>query len=115
VLPIGGALTGRISYFFFPLPDLILMATGTVRPSPNEAPGTMVFPKPNGSLHQLEKSIVGSLRSSPRSSNPFIITERQDEKQLCIQSRTLRVTDFVLIKTLGTGTDILLLVFSLRE
>ncbi|CAG8115265.1 unnamed protein product [Penicillium salamii] len=80
--------------------------TSTIRlqHSPNEAPGTMVFPRPNGSLHQIEKSIVESLRSSPRSSNPFLITERQGEKQLCIQSRTLRVTDFVLIKTLGTGT-----------
>lgn len=75
----------------------------------------MVFPKPNGSLHQLEKSIVGSLRSSPRSSNPFLITERQDEKQLCIQSRTLRVTDFVLIKTLGTGKDFLTPASYLRE
>ncbi|KAK9859632.1 hypothetical protein MYU51_013799 [Penicillium brevicompactum] len=80
------------------------MATGTVQHSPNEAPGTMVFPKPNGSLHQIEKSIVETLRSSPRSSNPFLITERQGEKQLCIQSRSLRVTDFALLKTLGTGT-----------
>ncbi|KAJ5322699.1 hypothetical protein N7452_010988 [Penicillium brevicompactum] len=64
----------------------------------------MVFPKPNGSLHQIEKSIVETLRSSPRSSNPFLITERQGEKQLCIQSRSLRVTDFALLKTLGTGT-----------
>jgi protein kinase A len=79
------------------------MATGTVQHSPNEVPGTMVFPKRNGSLHQREKSIAESLRSSLRSSNPFLVTERQDEKQLCISSRTLRVTDFVLIKTLGTG------------
>lgn len=91
------------------------MATGTVQHSPNEAPGTMVFPRPNGSLHQIEKSIVESLRSSPRSSNPFLITERQGEKQLCIQSRTLRVTDFVLIKTLGTGEYLLLFVYQLRE
>lgn len=75
----------------------------------------MVFPRPNGSLHQIEKSIVESLRSSPRSSNPFLITERQGEKQLCIQSRTLRVTDFVLIKTLGTGEYLLLSVYQLRE
>lgn len=75
----------------------------------------MVFPKPNGSLHQIEKSIVGTLRSSPRSSNPFLITERQGEKQLCIQSRSLRVTDFVLLKTLGTGENLWTSVSWLRE
>jgi hypothetical protein len=89
------------------------MATGTVQHSP-EVPG-MVFPKRNGSLHQREKSILETLRSSPRSSNPFLITERQDEKQLCISSRTLRVTDFVLIKTLGTGEKFILPVLWLRK
>lgn len=91
------------------------MATGTVQHSPNEAPGTMVFPKPNGSLHQIEKSIVETLRSSPRSSNPFLITERQGEKQLCIQSRSLRVTDFALLKTLGTGRDLWNSLYRLRD
>ncbi|KAJ6185818.1 hypothetical protein N7519_007119 [Penicillium mononematosum] len=80
------------------------MATGAVQHSPNEAPGTMVFPKVNGNLHHREKQLVESLRHSPRSSNPFLITERQDEKQLCISSRSLHVNDFVLVKTLGTGT-----------
>ncbi|KAJ5470349.1 hypothetical protein N7530_007706, partial [Penicillium desertorum] len=80
------------------------MATGAVQHSPNEAPGTMVFSKVNGNLHHREKQLVESLRHSPRSSNPFLITERQDEKQLCISSRSLHVNDFVLVKTLGTGT-----------
>jgi hypothetical protein len=44
----------------------------------------MVFSKINGNLHHREKQLVESLRHSPRSSNPFLITERQDEKQLCI-------------------------------
>lgn len=64
----------------------------------------MAFPKLNGNLHNREKQLVESLRPSPRSSNPFLITERQDEKQLCISSRSLHVSDFVLVKTLGTGT-----------
>ncbi|KAJ6097754.1 hypothetical protein N7499_002128 [Penicillium canescens] len=76
------------------------MATGTVQHSP-EAPGTMLPHKSD--LHHRGKQLVESLRHSPRS-NPFLITERQDEKQLCISSRTLRVSDFVLVKTLGTGT-----------
>lgn len=63
----------------------------------------MVFSKVNGNLHHREKQLVESLRHSPRSSNPFLITERQDEKQLCISSRCLHVNDFVLVKTLGTG------------
>jgi hypothetical protein len=75
------------------------MATGTVQHSP-EAPGTMLPHKSD--LHHRGKQLVESIRHSPRS-NPFLITERQDEKQLCISSRTLRVSDFVLIKTLGTG------------
>jgi protein kinase A len=79
------------------------MATGAVQHSPNEAPGTMVFSKINGNLHHREKQLVESLRHSPRSSNPFLITERQDEKQLCISSRSLHVNDFALVKTLGTG------------
>lgn len=63
----------------------------------------MVFPKLNSNLHHREKQLVESLRPSPRSSNPFLITERQGEKQLCISSRSLHVSDFVLVKTLGTG------------
>ncbi|OGE57415.1 hypothetical protein PENARI_c002G03954 [Penicillium arizonense] len=76
------------------------MATGTVQHSP-EAPGTMLPHKSD--LHHRGKQLVEALRHSPRS-NPFLITERHDEKQLCISSRTLRVSDFVLVKTLGTGT-----------
>jgi protein kinase A len=63
----------------------------------------MVFSKLNGELQRREKQLVESLRHSPRTSNPFLITERPDEKQLCISSRSLQVSDFVLIKTLGTG------------
>ncbi|KAJ5104912.1 hypothetical protein NUU61_002259 [Penicillium alfredii] len=81
------------------------MATGTVEHSAlNEMQSTGTSSSPRNGIHQRERSLVESIRSSPRSANPFLITERPDEKQLCISSRTLRVRDFVLMKTLGTGT-----------
>lgn len=56
-------------------------------------------------IHEKEKHLVQSFRPSPqRSANPFLV-ERQDEKQLCISSRSLHMNDFVLLKTLGTGQD----------
>lgn len=59
-------------------------------------------------IHEKEKHLIHSIRRSPqRSTNPFLINERRDDKQLCISSRSLHVNDFVLIKTLGTGENAL--------
>lgn len=56
-------------------------------------------------IHEKEKHLIQAFRPSPqRSANPFLV-ERQDEKQLCISSRSLHVNDFVLLKTLGTGQN----------
>lgn len=55
-------------------------------------------------IHEKEKQLVQSIRPSPqRSANPFLVTERSDEKQLCVSSRSLHVNDFVFVKTVGTG------------
>ncbi|KAJ5494974.1 cAMP-dependent protein kinase catalytic subunit 3 [Penicillium diatomitis] len=56
-------------------------------------------------LLEKERHLIHSIRRAPhRSANPFLINERQGEKQLCISSKSLRVDDFHLVKTLGTGT-----------
>ena len=75
----------------------------------------MVFSKINANLHQKEKQLVESIRHSPRSSNPFLVTERQEDKQLCISSRSLHVSDFTLIKTLGTGQRMAYLILLLKR
>jgi hypothetical protein len=58
--------------------------------------------RPDG-LHERGKQLVESIRSSPRSANPFLITERAEEKQITLSSRDLQLSDFGLMKTLGTG------------
>ncbi|KKK21975.1 hypothetical protein AOCH_006439, partial [Aspergillus ochraceoroseus] len=59
------------------------MATGTLDPS-------------------TPKEMVASVRSpTHRHLNPFVITERPEEKQLGISARQLSVKDFVLLKTSG--------------
>lgn len=59
-------------------------------------------------IHEKEKHLIHPVRRPPqRSTNPFLINERRDDKQLCISSRSLHVNDFVLIKTLGTGENAL--------
>ena len=85
------------------------MATGTLEHSaPNEIQSSSLTSgcsnmRPND-IYGKEKKLVNSIRSSPlRSTNPFLITERSDEKQLCAPSKTLHVDDFVLVKTVGTG------------
>ncbi|OKP09663.1 Protein kinase DC2 [Penicillium subrubescens] len=86
------------------------MATGTVEHSaPSEVQsGSSASRSHNmrsNDIHEKEKHLIHSIRRSPqRSGNPFLINERRDEKQLCISSRSLHVNDFVLMKTLGTGT-----------
>ncbi|CAL5872060.1 uncharacterized protein PFLUO_LOCUS6317 [Penicillium psychrofluorescens] len=87
------------------------MATGTVQhpliTHTTEVPGTTVIPRidmrPDG-LHERGKQLVESIRSGPRSANPFLITERAEEKQITLSSRDLQLSDFGLLKTLGTGT-----------
>lgn len=83
------------------------MATGTVEPSThNEVQGSSVPPrKVDAGSDEKEKQMVASVRPTQhRLSNPFVITERPEEKQLGVSSRRLRVSDFALLRTLGTGT-----------
>ncbi|KAJ5573975.1 uncharacterized protein N7459_008402 [Penicillium hispanicum] len=87
------------------------MATGTLEPSAPSEVHASPIPSRNSNMrshdiHEKEKQLVQSIRPSPqRSANPFLVTERPDEKQLCVSSRSLHVNDFVLMKTLGTGLD----------
>ncbi|KAJ5649870.1 uncharacterized protein N7484_003593 [Penicillium longicatenatum] len=85
------------------------MATGSIEhTAPSEGKANNFPPITNimrtHDLHQTEKKLVQAFRAPARALNPFLITERQDEKQLCISSRNLHVNDFALLKTLGTGT-----------
>lgn len=85
------------------------MATGTVEPSgPSEVQNSSVPFKSNdmrsNDIHEKGRQLISAIRSpSQRSANPFLITDRHGDKQLCISSRSLRVQDFTLLKTLGTG------------
>jgi hypothetical protein len=86
------------------------MATGSIEhTAPSEGKANNFPPITNimrtHDLHQTEKKLVQAFRAPARALNPFLITERQDEKQLCISSRNLHVNDFALLKTLGTGQD----------
>ncbi|PTU25243.1 hypothetical protein P175DRAFT_0521042 [Aspergillus ochraceoroseus IBT 24754] len=86
------------------------MATGTLDPStPKEVQGSSASnnrtSRSSSNIHEREKQMVASVRSpTHRHLNPFVITERPEEKQLGISARQLSVKDFVLLKTLGTGT-----------
>lgn len=85
------------------------MATGAFDHSAlPETTGYSIFSKNNTmrahDLHEKEKQIVSAIRAPlQRAANPFLITDRQNEKQLCVSSRNLGLNDFVLMKTLGTG------------
>lgn len=87
------------------------MATGTVEDSSSEVqsgsvPSSLPF-KTNSirhGIHEKEKQLAQSFRSFPQKiANPFLVTDRADENQLCISSRSLQLSDFKLLKTLGTG------------
>ncbi|KAL4788692.1 kinase-like domain-containing protein [Aspergillus varians] len=86
------------------------MASGTVDPSTlkgvqGSSPSTIPGSRKPDETHEREKRTVASLRSPTlRHPNPFIITERPEPKQLSIASRQLGIRDFILLKTLGTGT-----------
>ncbi|CAI7606155.1 unnamed protein product [Penicillium pancosmium] len=85
------------------------MATGTLQHSaPSDLQGSTIASRSNemrpSDTHQRDKHLVQSGRPPQRSANPFLVTERREEKQLSISSRSLHLNDFVLLKTLGTGT-----------
>lgn len=86
------------------------MATGTVDPSaPSEVQSSSLaksIEMRTHDIHEKGKQLISAIRSpSQRSANPFLVTERHDEKQLCISSKSLHVNDFTLLKTLGTGEE----------
>lgn len=86
------------------------MATGKVQHSaPGEVQGSSVASRAHemrsNDTHERDKHLVQSGRTSQRSANPFLVTERREEKQLSISSRSLHVQDFILLKTLGTGQN----------
>src|SRR5438046_5606071 len=56
------------------------------------------------SAHQREKEFVSSYAGNQKPLAPSRITEDPKSKKLGGQSRKLRVTDFELVRTLGTGT-----------
>ncbi|KAF7118804.1 hypothetical protein CNMCM5793_008429 [Aspergillus hiratsukae] len=86
------------------------MATGKAEPSTHSeiqssSPLSKSLDPPLENLHEREKQMVSSFRTPHQKSvNPFVIKDRPEEKQLGISTRSLRVSDFSLIKTLGTGT-----------
>ncbi|KAL5003588.1 kinase-like domain-containing protein [Aspergillus recurvatus] len=86
------------------------MASGTVGPSPPSGMQGSSASNNTGSrnpeeIHEREKRTVASVRPpTQRHRNPFVITERPEEKQLGTSTHQLSVRDFVLLKTLGTGT-----------
>lgn len=88
----------------------VAMATGTLQHSaPGDVQGSTIASRSNemrpNDTHQRDKHLVQSGRPPQRSANPFLVTERREEKQLSISSRSLHVNDFVLLKTLGTGPN----------
>ncbi|KAJ5182806.1 cAMP-dependent protein kinase catalytic subunit 3 [Penicillium capsulatum] len=84
------------------------MASGSVEPSvSNESQGTSTTSRIRmraHTIHEKERHLKEAIRQPLRAANPFIVSGRQEEKELCISSRNLQVNDFKLIKTLGTGT-----------
>lgn len=82
------------------------MASGSVEPSAsNESHGTSTTSRIRARAHTIHEK-ERHLKEAIRAANPFIVSGRQEEKELCISSRNLQVTDFKLIKTLGTGRNI---------
>jgi hypothetical protein len=85
------------------------MASGTVGPSTPSGVQGSAAPTNTGSrspyeVHDREKRMVASVRPpTQRHLNPFVITDRPEEKHLGISACQLTVRDFVLLKTLGTG------------
>lgn len=85
------------------------MAAGPIDPSAaSYIPGHPVVSRNNNmhthALHEKEKQLVSAIRAPlQRAGNPFLVTDRRNQKQLCVASKNLGVNDFLLLKTLGTG------------
>lgn len=86
------------------------MATETVQPATHDkvhgqlaSPGSQTDP----SIHRKEKELVASVVSfSEHPLDPSAIAQDPEKKHLGISAQTLKVDDFELIRTLGTGTFI---------
>lgn len=86
------------------------MAAETVEPSTHKkVQGTSVPPKKPESggaqdAHEREKQMVASAHPShQRHMNPFTVADRPDQKHLGVSAKNLKVADFALLRTLGTG------------
>lgn len=92
------------------------MATETVDSSAHKkVPGASLPPRNNAGssppdANENDKQMGTSVRPPPprqpqhqRRLSPFIITGRPEEKHLGISARNLAVSDFALLRTLGTG------------
>lgn len=87
------------------------MAAETVEPSTHKkVQGASVPPKKPESggaqdAHEREKQMVASAHPShQRHMNLFTVADRPDQKHLGVSAKNLKVADFALLRTLGTGT-----------
>lgn len=86
------------------------MAAETVKPSAHKkVQGVSVPPRKSESggaqdAHEREKQTVASVQPPHhRHLNPFTVADRPEQKHLGVSARNLKVTDFALLRTLGTG------------
>jgi len=86
------------------------MAAETVDPSTHKkVQGASVPPKKPESggsqdAREREKQMVASVHPPhQRHLNPFTVADRPDQKHLGVSAKNLKVADFVLLRTLGTG------------
>lgn len=93
------------------------MAAETVESSAHKkVPGASLAPKDNAGsgspdANEGDKQMGTSIRPPPppqqpqhqRRLSPFVITGRPEEKHLGISARNLALSDFALLRTLGTG------------
>jgi hypothetical protein len=82
------------------------MATATVEDQTHNPPNdkesvAQTGVKASATVHEDEKQLVASVR--PAHENPFVVREHPEEKHLGLSARSLRLDNFELIKTLGTG------------
>lgn len=85
------------------------MAAETVEPSAHEeVRGTSIPTRESESgtqdAREREKQMVASVRPPhQRQMSPFFIRDRPEVKRLGVSAKNLRVDDFALLRTLGTG------------
>lgn len=84
------------------------MATQTVeRPAHDQTLLSQAETKDLATVHEREKQFVASvLPAQQRMLSPFLVSGRPEEKQLGFSAKTLRINDFELLQTLGTGACI---------